>query len=136
MTICWFKFLSGSSKGAFKATRSIHDGGTARSSSTGEAKLLLSSLASGPKSSTTGTLRKCGHSGETALPCALRTSGTTIQVTGIAPMAMRIGTSMTMGSWRRGTLQSATFPLPTFPLWRAIANTTGYSGDVPKAIKD
>ena len=112
-------------------TPSIHDGGTARSSSTGEAKLLLSSLASGPKNSTTGSSRKCGHSRETALPCASLTSGTMTRVTGIAPMAMRTGSSITMVSWRQGMHQST-----TSPFWRPIANTTGHSGDVPKTIKD
>src|ERR1700724_3101113 len=53
-----------------------------RSSSTGEAKLLVSSLASGPENSTKGSLRKYGHSRETGLPCASLTSGTMTRVTG------------------------------------------------------
>jgi chromate transport protein ChrA len=112
-------------------TPSIHDGGTARSSSTGEAKLLLSSLASGPKNLTTGSSRKCGHSRETALLYASRTSGTMTRVTGIAPMAMRTGSSMTTDSWRQDMHRST-----TTPFWKPIANTTGHSDDVPKVIKD
>src|SRR3984893_461218 len=107
-------------------TRSIHDGGTARSSSTGEAKLLLSSLASGPKNSTTGSSRKCGHSRETALPCALLTSGTTTRITGIAPTEMKTGNSGTMASWLHGL-----HPSTTFPFWNQSANITGRSGGVP-----
>jgi hypothetical protein len=52
-------------------------------------------------------------------------------VTGIAPMAMRIGSSMTTGSWRQDMHQST-----ISPSWKPIANTTGHSGDVPKAIQD
>jgi hypothetical protein len=53
------------------------------------------------------------------------------RVTGIAPMAMRTGSSMTTGSWRQGMHQST-----TSSFWRPIANNTGHSGDVPKAIQD
>ena len=91
-------------------TPSIHDGGTAPSSSTGEAKLLLFFLASEPKNLSTGSLRKCGHSPETALPCASLTSGTMTRVTGIAPMAMKTGSSMTMGLWRHGMRPSMSSP--------------------------
>src|SRR5580692_8920555 len=110
--------------------RSIHDGGTAPSSSKGEAKLLLSSLASGPKNSTTDSSRKCGHSRETALPCASLTSGTMTQVTGIAPMEMTTGSSTTTGSWRQGMHQST-----TSPFWDQSANITGCSGVVPMTIQ-
>ena len=107
-------------------TRSIQNGGTVRSSSTGEAKLLLSSLASGPKSSTTGSSRKCGHSQQTALPCASLTSGTMIRISGIAPMAMKTGNSGTMASWLHDL-----HPSTTFPFWNQSANITGRSGGVP-----
>ena len=50
-----------------------------------------------PKNSTIGLSRKCGHSRETALPCASLTSGTMTRITGIAPTAMRTGNSMMMG---------------------------------------
>lgn len=63
---------------------------------------------------------------EIELPCASLTSGTMTRVSGIAPMAMRTGNSMTMGSWRQDTHQST-----TSPLWRPIANSTGHWGDVP-----
>jgi hypothetical protein len=68
---------------------------------------------------------------ETASPYASRTSGTTTRVTGVPPMAMRTGSSMTTGSWRQGMHRSTTSPFR-----KPIANTTGYSGDVPKAIQD
>jgi hypothetical protein len=98
----------------------------ARSSSTGEAKLLVFSLASGPKSSTTDSSRKCGHSREAASPYASLTSGTTTRITGIGPMAMRTGSSMMMGSWFHGWHQST-----TFPFWDQSANFAGCSGVVP-----
>jgi hypothetical protein len=55
-------------------------------------------------------IKKCGHSRETALPCASRTSGAMTRVTGVAPMAMKTGNSVMMGSWFHGLHQSMTFP--------------------------
>src|SRR5467141_2585502 len=77
--------------------RSIHDGGTDRSSLTDETKSLLSSLVSGPRSWTTGLSRKCGRLPGTGSPYASLTSGTTTLITGIAPTAMRTGNSIMMG---------------------------------------
>jgi hypothetical protein len=76
----------------------------------GRTDIIAFSLASGPKNSTTGSSRKCGHSQETALRCALLTTGTMTRVIGIGPMAMRTGSSMTTGSWRQGMHQSTTSP--------------------------
>jgi Protein of unknown function (DUF1348) len=75
--------------------------------------------------------RKCGRLPGTGSPYASLTSGTTTRVTGIAPMAMRTGSSMTTGSWRQGMHQSTTSPLR-----KPIANTTGHSGVVPMTIQD
>jgi pimeloyl-ACP methyl ester carboxylesterase len=77
-------------------TRSTHAGGTARSSSTDETKSSHSYPASGPGSWTTGSSRNSGRSPEIASQCASPTSGKTTPATGIAPMAMRTGSSMTM----------------------------------------
>ena len=87
-------------------TRSIHDGGTARNSSTGETKLLLSLLASGPKNSTTGSSRKCGHSRETASLCASLTSGTTTRVTWYRSYGNENWEFNDNGLWRQGMHQS------------------------------
>src|SRR5712691_12608483 len=106
-------------------TRSIHAGGTDRSSSTDETRSLLFSLASGPRSGTTGLLRKCGRLPGTGSPYASLTSGWTTLFTGIAPTAMRTGNSMMMGSWRRDL-----HPSTTFPFWDQSANITGCSGVV------
>ncbi len=92
-------------------TRPIHDGGIARSSSTDQTKSSLFSLASGPRSWTTGSSRNCGRSPATASRCTSLTSGTTTRVTGIAPVAMRIGSSVTMGSWLYGSLLND-LPIP------------------------
>ena len=54
-------------------------------------------------------IKEMWHSRETALPCASLTSGTMIRISGIAPMAMKTGNSMTMGLWRQGMHQSTTF---------------------------
>ena len=51
---------------------------------------------------------------------------TMTQITGIALMAMRTGSSMTKGSWLQGMHQSTISPFR-----KPIANTTGESGDVP-----
>ncbi len=96
-----------------------------------ETKSLLSSLASGQESWTTGSSRSCGRSPGTASLFASLTSGTTTRGTGIAPMAMRTGSSMTTGLWPYGLRQST-----TFPFWNLIANITGRSGDVPKTTQD
>jgi len=59
------------------------------------------------------------------------TSGTTIRVTGTAPMAMRTGNSMMMGSWQHGLLRSTTF------LFRnPIESISGRSGGVLMTIPD
>src|ERR1700675_3866055 len=71
--------------------RSTHDGGTDRSSLTDETRSLLFSLASGPRSGTTGLLRKCGRLRGTGSLCASPTSGKTTLITGIGPTAMRTG---------------------------------------------
>ena len=97
----------------------------------GRSEISLSSLANGPWSWTTGSSRKCGRSLEIASQYALPTSGTTSRVTGIAPMAMRTGNSMTRGSWLRGLPQSTIFPFRS-----RIANITGCSGAVPRATPD
>src|ERR1700676_406333 len=90
-------------------TRSIHAGGTDRTSSTDETRSLLFSLASGPRSWTTGLSRKCGRLPGTGSPYASLTSGTTTLITGIAPTGMRTGNSMMMGSWLHGLHQSTIF---------------------------
>jgi hypothetical protein len=74
------------------------DGGTARSSSMGEAKSLLFCLASGPRSWSKGSSRNGGRSLGTASRYASLTSRTTTRDTGIAPTAMRTGSLMTTGS--------------------------------------
>jgi hypothetical protein len=61
----------------------------------GRSEVIAFLSPSGPKNSTTDSSRKCGHSRETALPCASLTSGTTTQVTGIAPVEMKTGSSTT-----------------------------------------
>src|ERR1700730_14026876 len=101
-------------------TRSIHAGGTDRSSLTDETKSLVSSLVSGPRSWTTGLSRKCGRLPGTGSRYASLTSGTTTLITGIAPTAMRTGNSLMMGLWRRDL-----HPSTTFPFWLQIASTTG-----------
>ena len=85
----------------------------------------------GPGSWTTDSSRNCGRSPGTGLRYASLTSGTTTPVTGIAPMAMRTGSSMTTDLWRLGMRQST-----TFPFWKLIANTTGHSGAVPMTTLD
>ena len=55
----------------------------------------------------------------------------TTRITGIAPMAMKTGSSMTTGSWLYGLRQST-----TFPFWNQIANITGRSGGVPMTTQD
>ncbi len=92
---------------------------------------VLSSLASGPRSWTTGSSRNYGRSPGTTSRCASLTNGTTTRVTGIAPMAMKTGNSMMTGSWPHGLRQST-----TFPFWNQIANITGRSGAVPKTTQD
>jgi len=62
----------------------------------------------------------------TALRCGSLTSGTTTRITGIAPTAMKTGTSVMMASWFHGLHQST-----TFPFWDQSANITGCSGVVP-----
>ena len=52
---------------------------------------------------------------ETASPYALLTSGTMILVAGIAPMAMRTGSSTMTGLWRQGLRQSTTFHFAVGP---------------------
>src|ERR1700676_3109499 len=101
-------------------TRSIHAGGTDRTSSTDETRSLLFCLASGPRSGATGLSRKCGRLPGTGSPYALLTSGRTTLITGIAPTAMRTGNSTTMGLWRRDL-----HPSTTFPFWLQIASITG-----------
>ena len=63
--------------------------------------------------------------------CGSLTNGTTIRVTGIAPMAMRIGSSMMTDSWLFGSRRST-----TFPSMNQIANITGRSGVVPMTTRD
>ena len=50
----------------------------------------------------------------------------TTRITGIAPMAMKTGNSVMMGSWLHGLHQST-----TFPFWDRSANITGCLGVVP-----
>jgi hypothetical protein len=69
--------------------------------------------------------------GRTGSRYASLTSGTTTRVTGIAPMAMKTGSSMKTGSWPYGLRQST-----TFPFWKLIANITGRSGGVPTTTQD
>jgi hypothetical protein len=107
-------------------TRSIQNGGTVRSSSTGEAKLLLSSLASGPRNWTTRSSTNCGRLPGTGSRYASLTSGTTTRITGTAPTAMKTGNSVMMGSCLHGLHQST-----TFPFWDQSVNITGCSGVVP-----
>src|SRR5215469_10974898 len=97
----------------------------------GETKSLLSSLASGSGSWTTGSSRSCGRLLGIASRYALLTNGTTTQVTGIDPMAMRTGNLMMTGSWLYGTR-----PSTTVPFWNQIANTTGRSGAVLTTTQD
>jgi hypothetical protein len=108
------------------ALRSIHAGGTDRSSLTDETKSLLSFLASGPRSWTTGSSRNYGRLPGTGSRYGSLTSGTTTRITGIAPTAMKTGNSVMMGSWLHGLHQST-----TFPFWNQSANITGCSVVVP-----
>jgi hypothetical protein len=81
---------------------------------------LLFSHANGPRNWTTGSSRNCGRSRGIASPYGSLTSGTTTRVTGIGPMAMRTGNSMTTASWRLGSR-----PSTTFPSRNQFANITG-----------
>src|SRR6266571_1779013 len=92
----------------------------------GRNEIIAFSLASGPRSGTTGLSRKCGRLAGTGSPYASLASGRTTLITGIAPTAMRTGNSMMMGLWRRDL-----HPSTTFPFWDQSANITGCSGVVP-----
>jgi hypothetical protein len=109
------------------ATRLIQDGGTARSSSRDEPKSSRSSLASGRRSWTIGSLKKYGRLPGTTSRCA----SLTIQVIGIAPMAIRTGSSMMMGSWLYGSHRSTTFQFRN-----QIANIIGRWDAVRTTIPD
>jgi Protein of unknown function (DUF1348) len=92
---------------------------------------IIAFLSRGPRSWTTASSRNYGRLPGTASEFASLTSGTTTRVTGIAPTAMRTGSSMTTGSWPRDLR-----PSMIYRSRNQSASIIGRRVAVPMSIRD